>query len=169
MLSMTSIILFIAYVSLLVTSDPLSFEQRQTVHRAVQFLDQRGFRSEAFLLDHLASYRSTDNWWNLYVGHHDAYAATNFPFEVVTLYPEFFETAADDQERAAILLHESCHLRGAGERAAVERTWREKARLGWTQERYGHTKVWNNTLELTMTEAPALFQCGADGRSDCVP
>lgn len=169
MISMTLLLLSIAYVSLLMTSDSLSFEQRQTVHRAVALLDQRGFKSEALLLDNLVSYRSTDNWWNNYVGHHEAYAATNFPFEVVTLYPEFFEAATDDQERAAILLHESFHLRGSGERAALEGTWREKQRLGWTEERYGHTKVWNNTKELTMTEAPALFQCGPEGRSDCTP
>jgi hypothetical protein len=47
-----------------------------------------------------------------YVGHQTAYAATNFPFAVVTLYPTFFKYAVDDIERATILLHESYHLLG---------------------------------------------------------
>jgi hypothetical protein len=47
----------------------------------------------------VVSYRRTDNWWNQYVGHHAAYAATNFPFGVVTLYPAFFRYAVDDTER----------------------------------------------------------------------
>jgi hypothetical protein len=167
-LGMTLTILVICYVSLLITSEALTFEQRQTVHRAVEILDQRGFGREAFMLRNLASYRSTDNWWNTYVGHHDAYAATNFPFEVLTLYPEFFEAAVDNNERAAILLHESYHLKGSGEQVALEGVWREKGRLGWTADKYGHTKVFNNTKELTMQDAPVLFQCGEDGQSDCV-
>lgn len=168
-LGMTLTILFIWYVSLLATSDALTFEQRQTVHRAVEILDQKGFGSEAFVLGNLASYRATDNWWNAYIGHHDAYAATNFPFEVLTLYSEFFETAVDDNERAAILLHESYHLRGSGEQAALEGVWREKGRLGWTEDKYGHTKVFNNTKELTVAHVPDFFRCGSDGRSDCFP
>jgi hypothetical protein len=167
-LGMTLTILFICYVSLLITSDALAFEQRQTVHRAVEILDQKGFGREAFMLNHLVNYRGTDNWWNNYVGHHDAYAATNFPFEVLTLYPEFFEAAVDDNERAVILLHESYHLRGSGEEAALEGVWREKGRLGWTEEKYGRTKVWDNTKELTMKAVPKLFRCGEDGQSDCV-
>jgi hypothetical protein len=165
---MTLMILFISYVSLLATSDALTFEQRQTVHRAVAILDQRGFGGEAFVLNNVVSYRATDNWWNNYVGHHDAYAATNFPFEVLTLYPEFFEAAVDDNERAVILLHESYHLRGSGEQTALEGVWREKQRLGWTEDKYGHTKVFNNTKELTMNDVPKLFRCGEDGQSDCV-
>jgi hypothetical protein len=167
-LGMTLTILFVCYVSLLVTSDALAFEQKQMVHRAVEILDQRGFGREAFLLHNLASYRSTDNWWNTYIGHHDAYAATNFPFEVLTLYPEFFDAAVDDNERAAILLHESYHLHGSGEQVALEGVWREKGRLGWTEDKYGHTKVFNNTKELTMRDVPKLFQCGENGQADCV-
>jgi hypothetical protein len=130
-------------------------------------LERGGFGKEVFVLKRLVKYRQTDYWWNLYIGHHDAYAATNFPFEVVTLYPEFFEVAVDDNERAAVLLHEASHLFGAGEEAALERSWREKKRLGWTENQYGQTKVWSGTRELTMAALPHLFRCGADGKSDC--
>jgi hypothetical protein len=164
---MTAVILFICYASLLLTSDPIGWEQRQLVSRAIDVLESKGFGSEVFVLRHLVSYRATDNWWNMQIGHHDAYASTNFPFEVVTLYPEFFEKAADDTERAAILLHESYHLFGAGEPAALEGVWRSKSRLGWTPEQYGETKVWKNTRELTVNQVPKLFSCGDDSKSDC--
>ena len=166
-LGTTLILLFVAYMSLLLTSEDLPFDQRQTVKAAIAVLDQKGFARQTFVLNHLVKFRATDNWWNGYVGHHDAYAATNFPFEVVTLYPEFFDTAVDDTERAAILLHESHHLFGSGEEAALEGVWREKQRLGWTADKYGMTRVWANTRELTATGAPKLFTCGADGHADC--
>lgn len=165
---MTLVILLICYLSLLATSDSIKWQQKQTVGRAITILEQKGFGKEAFVLRRLVSFRSTDNWWNMQVGHHDAYAATNFPFEVVTLYPEFFDTATDDTERAAILLHESYHLFGSGERAALEGTWRNKSKLGWTADKYGESKVWKNTFELTMSEVPELFRCGPQGQSDCV-
>jgi len=155
-------------MSLLITSEDLGFDQRQIVQKAIAILGQKNFAREAFVLDHLTTYRETDNWWNRYVGHHDAYAATNFPFEVVTLYPEFFDVAVDDNERAVILLHEACHLFGSGEDAALEKTWRQKERLDWTADKYAQTRVWKNTRELTMNRVPTLFQCGPDGRSDCV-
>lgn len=163
----TLILLFAAYMSLLLTSEDLPFDQRQTVKAAVNVLEQRGFSRQAFVLKHLVRYRATDNWWNGYVGHHAAYAATNFPFEVVTLYPEFFDTTVDDTERAAILLHESHHLFGSGEEAALEGVWRAKSRLGWTASKYGTTKVWANTRDLTAAGVPQLFTCGSDGHSDC--
>ena len=165
---MTLTILFVGYMSLLLTSDELGFDQRQIVAKATAVLEQKGFAKQAFVLGHLVKYRKTDNWWNLYQGHRDAYAATNFPFEVVTLYPEFFDTAVDDTERASILLHESYHLFGSGEEAALEGAWREKQRLGWTADKYSRTKVWNNTRELTAISVPKLFQCGPDGHSDCL-
>jgi hypothetical protein len=168
-LAATLLFLFSSYISLLLTSDPLDNEQRRRVLASVALLQQRGFSSEATMLTVFAKYRSTDNWWNKFLGHRDAYAATNFPFEVMTLYPEFFVDSYDDQERAAILLHESCHLFGWGEAAALEYVWRNKKALGWTEDRYGHTKVWNSTKELTINLVPELFRCGPDGKSDCVP
>ncbi|MFN2456138.1 MAG: hypothetical protein ABR577_18190 [Pyrinomonadaceae bacterium] len=160
-------LLFAFYVSLLVTSDPVSFEQKQTIHRAIKVLEEKGFAGEAFVLNNLVNYRATDNWWNRYVGHSDAYAATNFPFEVVTLYPDFFNVPVDDVERAMVLLHESQHLRGKGEQAAFGAVWRDKARLGWTQEKYGSTRAWNNVREFTANYAPELFRCGLDAQTDC--
>jgi hypothetical protein len=167
-LGMTCVILAIYYMSLLLTSDAIKWQQRQPVERAIAVLEQKGFSREVFVLRHLVSFRTTDNWWNTQVGHHDAYAATNFPFEVMTLYPEFFDTATDDTERATILLHESYHLFGGNEAAALEGVWRNKSRLGWTADKYGETKVWKNTKELTMSEVPQLFRCGLEGNSDCM-
>jgi hypothetical protein len=153
--------------SLLLTSEPIDNSQQQDVMRATAILEHAGFSREVVMLRHFANFRATDNWWNAWVGHHQAYAATNFPLGVVTLYDSFFCVAADDTERAAILLHEAQHLLGAGEPAALEVTWREKSRIGWTEERYGTTKVFKNTREWTMTDVPSLFQCGTDGRHDC--
>jgi hypothetical protein len=162
-------LLFMCSRSLLLTSDGLASHQREPVARAIALLDRAGFAKEAFVLRNLSNFRATDNWWNVYLGHHDAYAATNFPFEVVTLYRPFFEGAVDDTERAVILLHESHHLFGSGEKAALEAVWRAKHRLGWTAATYRRTKVWKNTREWTASGVPSLFRCGRDGRSDCVP
>ncbi len=164
----TFVILFIWYTSLLMSSDALSSDQKRELYVAINVLDERGFGTEATMLRHVVNFRSTDNWWNRYVGHRDAYASTNFPFEVVTLYPEFFTDSADDEERAAILLHESYHLFGHGEAVALEGVWRNKQKLGWTAEKYEGTKVWNSTRSLTRAEVPKLFQCGDDGQSDCM-
>jgi hypothetical protein len=166
-LGATLIALLICYVSLLISSDGLQPDQREKVQQAIAVLEQHGFNREAFILKHLTVFRGTDNWWNRYVGHRDAYAATNFPFEVVTLYPEFFTVPVDDNESAAILLHESCHLMGSGEEAALGATWRNKRRLGWTTERYKQTRLWNATEPLTRAQFPYMFQCGPDGQSDC--
>lgn len=162
-------LLFIFYASLLGTSDPITFEQKQTVNKAISILERGGFGNDAFVLSHLVNYRATDNWWNGWIGHRDAYAATNFPFEVVTLYPEFFNDSVDDIERAAILLHESYHLFGSGEEAALRGSWLDKRRIGWTVDKYGETKVWKSTRELTSNLVPQLFHCGDDSRSDCHP
>lgn len=168
-LGATLFLLFSSYFSLLVTSRDLGYDQRQIVQRSIAILEQKGFRTEAFILGKLTTYRSTDSWWNRYVGHRDAYAATNFPFEVLTLYPGFFTDSADDDERAAILLHEAYHLQGSGEPAALQGVWRNKQRLGWTEEKYGQSRVWKQTRELTMSQVPTLFQCGPDGKADCTP
>ena len=164
----TVTIVLTAYMSLLVSSEGLSSDERRTVMDAVVVLERAGFSTEASALRHLASYRRTDNWWNQYVGHQTAYAATNFPFAVVTLYPAFFKFPVDDTERATILLHESYHLFGEREEAALQRVWIEKPRLGWTFSRYGHTRVWRNTREWTLAAVPNLFRCVDDGQSDCL-
>jgi len=137
------------YVSLLASSDGLSTEERRVVVSAISELDRAGFSRESFALRRLVSYRSTDNWWNQYVGHQTAYAATNFPFAVVTLYPAFFKFPVDDVERATILLHEAYHVFGEAEEAALQKVWIGKQKLGWTSLSYGHTRVWKNTREWT--------------------
>jgi hypothetical protein len=163
----TVVILLGAYGSLLVTSDGLDADQRAAVRRAIEVLDQTGFSRETSVLDRFVSWRSTDNWWNEYVGHQRAYAATNFPFAVVTVYPPFFTVAVDDVERAAILLHEAYHVLGDDEEQVLRHVWLAKQRIGWTEERYGHTRVWRNTREWTAGTVPGLFRCGIDGHSDC--
>ena len=167
-LALTGFILFIGYATLLSTSEPVVLEQKQVVNRAIDILSQKGFDKEAFVLRNLVFYRSTDNWWNRKVGHASAYAATNFPFEVVTLYPPFFDHATDDTERAVILLHEAYHLFGYGEETAYERVWRNKRQLGWTKEGYAHTVVWNGVKAETEQFVPDLFRCGKDRKSDCI-
>ncbi len=163
----TLTILIIWYVSLLVSSDGLQPDQREKVNKAIALLQEAGFTREVFVLKRLAAFRTTDNWLNAYVGHRDAYAATNFPFEVVTLYHEFFDVPVDDRERAAVLLHEARHLLGDSEEAALDFSWHNKRRLGWTAEKYSQTRVWDATERLTKAKFPYLFQCGADGKSDC--
>lgn len=165
---MTLTLLFVAFMSLLVSSRGLDYDERQRVAKAIAVIEQADFSKEAFVFRNLVTYRGTDSWWNQYVGHQSAWAATNFPFEVVTLYPPFFKFAVDDTERAAILLHESYHLFGAGEEAALQGAWLEKGRLGWTAYEYSQTRAWKNTREWTAGSVPALFKCGMDGQSDCV-
>lgn len=166
-ISASLVILIVWYFSLLMTSDKLQPDQYLKVDVAVGLIEQSGFSREGFVLRHATMFRSTDNWWNHWLGHREAYAATNFPFEIVTLYPEFFDTPIDDRERAAVLLHEARHLLGDGEEAALRSTWMSKRRLGWTADRYQQTKVWDNTERLTRAQFPYLFQCGSDGKSDC--
>ena len=161
-------ILIGCYVSLLASSDALSPEERQVVMNAVSELERAGFSRESLALRHVVSYRSTDNWWNRYVGHQTAYAATNFPFAVVTLYPTFFKYPVDDIERATILLHEAYHVFGEAEEAALQKVWIRKQKLGWTSLQYSHTRVWKNTREWTAGGVPLLFRCGPDGRSVCL-
>ena len=152
-------VLFGWWVSLFATSEGLDEDQQVVVYRAVELLEERGFSKEVLALRNVARFRSTDNWWNLYNGHYQAYAATNFPFEIVTIYPWFFDLPRDDVERAVILLHEAQHLMGANEETALRRVWELKDRLDWTAEAYGHSKVWKNTREWTQASAPDLFTC----------
>ena len=165
--SVTITILASAYASLILTSEGLTSDERQTVKNAIVVLERAGFTSDASALSRLATFRRTDNWWNRYVGHQTAFAATNYPFAVVTLYPAFFRFPVDDIERASILLHEASHLFGGREEEALQRVWESKQRLGWTEARYSGTRVWKNTREWTKGAIPAFFSCGPDNQSDC--
>ena len=166
-LILTLVLLFLGYTSLITSSDPMLPGQEKEVRKAIEVIERKGFGKEAFVLGHLVRYRSTDNWWNRHNGHESAYAATNFPFEVVTLYPQFFADSLDEVERAAILLHESYHLFGYGEPGAFAGAWKDRSQLGWTREHYNLTPVWINVKESTLRWAPQLFTCGEDGKSDC--
>jgi hypothetical protein len=165
--SATLFILIIWYVSLLISSDSLKSDQHAQVQNAIDLIQQGGFTREAFILNHLTSFRGSDNWLNAYIGHRDAYAATNFPFEVVTLYPDFFALPIDDHERAAVLLHEARHLSGDGEEDALRFVWQNKRRIGWTADRYGQTRLWDATARMTKANFPYYFQCGANSNGDC--
>ena len=103
----TFILVFIAtvagfYASLVHSAAPLTAEQHSTVSSAIDLLEAKGFSDEVFLLRTTAAFRSNDNWLNASVEKENAFAATNFPFAIVTLYPEFFERTSSNVERAAI-------------------------------------------------------------------
>lgn len=155
------------YLSLLLTSKKLIYEEKQTVYSAIRVLESRGFANEAFFLNYLTAYRANDNWLNASVEKENAYAATNFPFEIMTLYPDFFTIPLDEIERAAILLHEAQHLKGADEKEAYEFVWKNRAKLGWTKDKYANSIVWRNVRKQTKEYAPQLFNCEAKEFGDC--
>ena len=157
----------IFYSSLIFTASPLRAEEREKVETAIAILEKRGFINEAYLLRDLATFRGSDNWLNATVAKENAYAATNYPFAIITLYPDFFTYPEDDIERAAILLHEARHLKGYGEEDAYEFVWRNKKYLDWTEEKYGDSVIWLNIRKQSMEMAPNLFVCDFNPNGDC--
>ncbi len=155
------------YGSLVFSADSLAGDQPEKVEAAIEHLRQRGFTEEVFLLEHLTVFRGNDNWLNASVEKENAYAATNFPFEIITLYPDFFTYAIDEVERSAILLHEAKHLKGKDEREAYEFVWRNRKRLGWTYTAYGNSMIWRETRKLTKEYSPTLFVCDFNAYGDC--
>ena len=155
------------YASLVLSADPLGRDQRRQVHAAIRHLEEKGFAEEVFLLKYLTVFRANDNWLNASVEKENAYAATNFPFEIITLYPDFFTYAVDDTERAAILLHEAKHMQGKDERDAYEFVWKNRKRLGWTSDQYIESAIWRGTRKLTKEYSPALFVCDFKDFNDC--
>jgi hypothetical protein len=155
------------YLSLIASAKRLTIDEKSTVRRAIAVLRDKGFTEEAFLLDNLTAFRSDDNWLNATVAKENAYAATNFPFEIVTLYSDFFTYPVDDLERAAILLHEARHLKGKDEEDAYRFVWTHRAQLGWTQERYAASAVWQNVRKQTQDTVPDLFRCDGVKSGDC--
>lgn len=155
------------YLSLIASSKSLDTEQTAAVRRAVDVLHARGFSAEAAFLDRLAVYRSSDNWLNSLVPKENAFAATNFPFEIMTLYPDFFSYPIDDTERAAILLHEARHLQGGDEKDAYEFVWLNRRKLGWIKETHYNSPVWKNVRRQTREYAPSLFICEGSDFNDC--
>jgi len=166
-----TLVIFIAilgfYASLVLSAEPITRDETEMVNDAITLLEHKGFGSEAFLLRRFAVFRANDNWLNASVEKENAYAATNFPFEIVTLYPNFFTHSADDIERAAILLHEAKHLQGKGEKEAYEYVWKNRKRLGWTAEDYSRSEIWDQTRKQTREYLPSLFVCGFNDFGDC--
>ncbi len=166
-LAVTLCLLSIFHSSLLVTSQPLRADEQEAVTRAVDLLDAKGFSREAFLLRRLTLFRNTDNWLNAVTDKENAFAATNYPFNIITLYPDFFMKAQDDAERAMILLHEAQHLQGANEREAYGYAWRNRHRVGWTILSHGTTESYISVETLTREIAPELFTCKDKIWNDC--
>ena len=160
-------VLFGFYGSLVLSADSLRRDEQQKTQAAIRHLEKQGFGAETLLLKYFTVFRSNDNWLNASVEKESAYAATNFPFEIITLYPDFFTYPVDDIERAAILLHEAKHLQGMDEKEAYEFVWRNRARLGWTSENYGDSTIWLETRKLTREHVPELFVCEMNDYADC--
>jgi hypothetical protein len=161
------IALFGFYMTLIVSAERLEYEQQKTIERSVLILEEKGFSKEVFLLRYLTAYRATDNWLNASTREENAYAATNFPFEIMTVYPDFFTFPKDDTERAAILLHEAQHLKGGDEKAAYAFVWKNRQTLGWTKENYGDSVIWRHVRKQTREVAPELFVCETNEYADC--
>jgi hypothetical protein len=155
------------YLTLLVSAKRLSYDEQKSVERSIRVLEDKGFERDVFILRYMTAYRGTDNWLNASTREENAYAATNFPFEIMTVYPDFFTYPNDETERAAILLHEAQHLKGADEKEAYEFVWKNRKKLGWTKEAYGNSLVWRNVRRQTREIAPHLFVCEVNEFADC--
>ncbi len=155
------------YLSLVSTTIPVNSEQRESIDRAIDLLSKKGFDKEAFLLGHAATFRGTDNWLNSLTTEEGAFAATNFPFEIVTVYPDFFSRTVDDTERAMILLHEAQHMLGKDDRFAYAYVWKNRERLGWTTMKYGTSATYVSVELQTRENSPELFSCTQKVWNDC--
>lgn len=167
LLAAVFIALFGFYLTLIVSAKRLDYNQKRMIENAVLILEDRGFGSETFLLRFVTAYRAEDNWLNASIEKENAYAATNFPFEIMTIYPDFFQYPQDETERAAILLHEAQHLKGGDEKQAYEYVWKNRQKLGWTKEKYAGSVIWHNVRNQTREVAPELFTCPAKEFNDC--
>lgn len=163
----TLVAIGIFYGSLVYSADALSRDQQSTVNNAIRLLETRGFTDEVNYLRRFAVLRSSDNWLNASVDKENAYAATNYPFEIVTLYPAFFKDPVDDTERAVVLLHEARHLQGKDEKDAYEFVWKNRKQLGWIAASYKGTEVFQQVSEHTRQYAPILFVCDFRISGDC--
>lgn len=155
------------YLSLIFSSRPLSGEESLKVDEAIDILANEGFKDEVYYLRNFTFFRGNDNWLNALVAKESAYAATNYPFGIMTVYQEFFVYTRDDVERAAVLLHEARHLMGEDEKQAYEYVWKNKFKIGWTQRNYGSSAVWLNVRKQTREIAPGLFVCEFNDFGDC--
>ena len=155
------------YFSLIASAARLNYTQRKEVEKAIAVLEEKGFSDEVFLLNYVTAFRAEDNWLNASVAKENAYAATNFPLEIMTIYPDFFTYPVDEVERAAILLHEAKHLQGKDEKEAYEFVWNNRWKLGWTRDKYAGSPVWQNVRKQTREMVPELFNCNTKEFGDC--
>lgn len=155
------------YASLIYSAAPLSAEEHSRVVSAIELLEAKGFDDEVFLLRNIAAFRNNDNWLNASVEKENAFAATNFPFGIVTLYPDFFDQTSNNIERAAILLHEAKHIQGDDEKAAYEFVWKNRKKLGWDGDEFRRTEMWQNVRRQTAEYSPNLFICELNVANDC--
>jgi len=155
------------YLSLVSTSLPPAPVEQQRIDGAIQLLADRGFSDEVFLLKGTTTFRATDHWLNSFIPKENAYASTNFPFQIVTLYADFYSKAVDDTERAMILLHEARHLMGEDENHAYAYVWRHRSQLGWTMRSHGSTESYITIEQQTREYAPELFNCPEKPWEDC--
>jgi len=164
-----SVVLALAafYLSLISTSLPPDPGERQSIDRAVALLESKGYEREVFLLKHTVTFRGTDHWLNTFVTKENAYAATNFPFQIITLYADFYTKAVDDTERAMVLLHESRHLMGENENEAYSYVWKNRKHLGWTLTTHGETVTYTTIEQQTRENAPEIFNCPEKPWEDC--
>jgi len=157
----------VLYSSLVAFSLPLAPHEMESVENAIRILETRGFDREVFLLRHMAIFRDSDNWLNGSIPKEASYAATNFPVQIITLYPDFYTKAQDDTERAMILLHEARHLQGDSESDAYAFVWKNREQLGWTQLSHGTTPTYVTIHDQTRENAPELFTCTTRVWNDC--
>jgi hypothetical protein len=159
--------ILVFYFTLIISSNPVTPAQFEKIDKAIELLAEKGFEREVFLLRNATLFRNTDNWLNSAVDKENAFASTNCPFGMITIYPDFYDRAADDTERAMILLHEVQHLQGTDEREAYSYVWQNRHKLGWTMTPYGTTETYV-TIELqTREHAPELFTCPDKLWNDC--
>jgi len=166
-LAVAALTVIIFYLSLLITSTPIESYNQETIDRAIALLEAKGFDREVFLLRRVATFRGSDNWLNALTEKENAYAATNFPFAVITLYPDFYTKAQDDTERAMVLLHEAQHLQSNDETGSYEYVWRNRQKLGWTLLSHGTTPTFVTVELQTRENNPYLFTCPARLWDDC--
>ncbi|MDI1240778.1 MAG: hypothetical protein PSX80_02510 [bacterium] len=155
------------YLSLVSTSLPPTAYERLQIDNAIQLLADRGFSEEVFLLKGTTTFRATDHWLNSFVDKENAYASTNFPFQIVTVYPDFYSKAEDNTERAMVLMHEARHLMGENENEAYAYVWRHRKQLGWSMKTHGSTDSYVTIEQQTREMAPELFNCPEKPWEDC--
>lgn len=159
--------LLIFYLSLVTTSRTLQPYEMETVDRAILVLEKKGFDAEVFLLRHATTFRGGDNWLNALTLEENAYASTNRPFPIITLYSDFYNKTQDDTERAMVLLHEAQHIRNKNEKEAYEYVWRHREKLGWTVLSHGTTPTFVTVEMQTREYSPHVFSCPEKLWGDC--